>query len=144
MLKKARKHRVYSEDFKREAVAMYEKTNKSLAEICRLLDISCGSTLRDWIVLYGKAKSKRGSMPQTPNKPDKINETSHLIDVPQIAKSDDAARILDLEDEVRQLRRVLSTHAVREYLAELREESWREVTDAETAKEVERRVAKKR
>lgn len=141
-----RKHerRYYSEDFKREAVSMYEKTGKSRAEICRLLDISCGSTLRDWIVLYGKAKSKRGSMPQTPNKPDESNKTGHLIDVTPIAKSDDAARVLDLEEEVRQLRRVLSAHAVREYLAELREESWLEVTDAETAKEVERRVAKKR
>ncbi len=144
MLKKARKHRVYSEDFKREAVAMYEASDKTLPEICRLLDISCESVLNRWRVIYGKAKSKRGSMSQTPNKADKSNEISKLKDISPMAKSDDAARILDLEDEVRQLRRVLSSHAVREYLAELREESWREVTDAETAKEVERRVAKKR
>jgi transposase-like protein len=144
MLKKQRKHRIYSEDFKREAVAMYEASDKTLPEICRLLDISCESVLNRWRVLYGKPKSKRGCMSQTPKKPDNINEMSDLKDVSQVSKSDDAVRILALEDEVRQLRRVLSTHAVREYLAELREESWREVTDVETAKEVERRVAKKR
>ena len=76
MLKKQRKHRIYSEDFKREAVAMYEASDKTLPEICRLLDISCESVLNRWRVLYGKPKSKRGCMSQTPKKPDNINEMS--------------------------------------------------------------------
>jgi len=52
-LKKQPYRRYYSEDFKREAVATYETSGKSRTEICRLLDISCGSLLRDRSVLYG-------------------------------------------------------------------------------------------
>lgn len=48
--------RRYSEDFKREAVSTYEASGKSYAEICRLLDISYGSVLQNWCVLYGSNK----------------------------------------------------------------------------------------
>jgi hypothetical protein len=74
----------------------------------------------------------------------KSNEKSLLKSEVHASKPEDVAKILVLEEEIRHLRQVLGTHAVKEYLAELREESWREVTNAETAKEVERIVAKKR
>ena len=140
MSKKRRRNRIYSEDFKREAVATYEASDKSLAEICRLLDISAVSVLGRWRVLYGSQNPKRDHM-QPAKKHDKaasVNGANHP------SKPEDAAKILALEEENRRLRQVLGTHAVKEYLAELREESWREVTTLETAKEVERRVAKKR
>ena len=140
MSNKLRKHRFYSEDFKREAVAMYENGTKTCAEVCRLLDISAVSVLNRWRVLYGKPSSKRE--PMKPLKQDS-KAASCKRDI-HASKSEDAARILALEEEIRHLRQVLGTHAVKEYLAELREESWREVTNSETAKEVERRVAKKR
>ena len=135
-----RKRRKYSEDFKREAVSMYEISGKSRAEICRLLDISCGSVLKGWHALYGSGNIKRDRMKQT--KPP-AKETICNSDI-QTSKSEDAAKIASLEEEIRHLRQVLGTHAVKEYLAELREESWREMTNPEMAKEVERRVAKKR
>ena len=143
MLKKkkfsATGRRVYSEDFKREAVSLYEASDKSLSQVCKLLDISAISVLNRWCVLYGKKQQQRGSM----KSPKSGKELVPLNSSTQLSKPDDAARVLALEEEVRQLRRVLSTHAVKEYLSELREESWREITDSETAKEVERRVAKK-
>lgn len=135
-----RKKRIYSEDFKREAVATYEASEKSLAEICRLLDISAVSVLRRWCVVYGKQNRKRDHM-QPPKKHDKaasVNGADHR------SNPEDAAKILALEEENRRLRQVLGTHAMKEYLAELREESWRELTNPETAKEVEKHVAKKR
>lgn len=136
--------RVYSEDFKREAVSLYEASDKSMSQVCKLLDISAISLLGKWRVLYGKQHQQRGHMKPPKNNTQTGKELVSLDSPSNISKSDDAARIASLEEENRQLRRVLSTHAVREYLAELREESWREMTDAETAKEVERRVAKKR
>ena len=57
-LKKKLNHRKYSEAFKREAVATYDASGKSWAEICQLLDISCGSLLQNWSVLYF-AKKRR-------------------------------------------------------------------------------------
>ena len=65
------------------------------------------------------------------------------IDI-QPSRPEDAAKIASMEEEIRHLRQALGNHAVKEYLAELREESWREVTNPETAKEVEKMVAKKR
>ena len=140
MLKKVSKKRIYSEDFKREAVATYEASDKSLAEICRLMDISDGSSLRKWCVLYGRQSSKRGRMDQHRPNAKAASQKREL----HPSKPEDALKIASLEEEVRHLRQILGTHAVKEYLAELREESWREVTDAETAREVERIVAKKR
>ena len=144
MLKKQRINRVYSEDFKREAVLMYEVSGKSLLEVCQLLDISAVSVLNRWRVLYGKQQSKRGSM-RLSNKPSFKNDKSDILK-PELhhQKPEDDAKMLALEAENRHLRQVLGTHAVKEYLAELREESWREVTNSATAQEVERRVAKKR
>ena len=60
------------------------------------------------------------------------------------SQSEGSAKILALEEEVRHLRQVLGTHTVKEYLADLREESWRERTNPAIAKEVEKRLAKKR
>ena len=140
MLKQEKKKRVYSEDFKREAVSTYECSSKSIAEICRLMDITNESVLRRWIVLYGKRNSKRDHM-ETLKKDAKSAIFKNSISP---SKSEDVARILALEEEIRHLRQVLGTHAVKEYLAELREESWREMTNSETAKEVEKLVAKKR
>ena len=140
MLERRKRNRVYSEDFKREAVAMYEASDKSLPEICRLLEISSVSVLNRWRMLYGSENSKRVSMKiLNSEKKDTICQR----DVHQ-SKPEDVAKIANLEEEIRHLRQVLGTHAVKEYLAKLREESWREVTDAATAKEVERMVAKKR
>lgn len=140
MLKARKRNRVYSEDFKREAVSTYEASDKSLAEICRLMDITNESILRRWCVLYGKQSNKRDHMQSS--KQD-IKVASRKSEV-QRSKPEDATRILALEEEIRHLRQVLGTHAVKEYLAELREESWREITNADMAKEVERLVAKKR
>ena len=139
-LSKKRVKRSYSEDFKKEAVLTYEASDKSLAEICRLLDITNESILRRWIVLYGKQSSKREPMKSLK----KDTQTASCKSGISPSKPEDAARILALEEEIKHLRQVLGTHAVKEYLAELREESWREVTNSETAKEVERMVAKKR
>lgn len=140
MLKKKRFKRSYSEDFKREAVSTYEGSDKSVAEICRLMDITNESILRRWCVLYGKRNSKRDGM-QSLKKNVKVASCKSEV---QSSKPEDATRILALEEEIRHLRQVLGTHAVKEYLAELREESWREITNSDMAKEVERMVAKKR
>jgi hypothetical protein len=40
-------------------------------------------------------------------------------------------------------KQALGNHAVKDYLAELREESWREISSESGLKEVERRVSKK-
>ena len=137
---KKRVKRSYSEDFKKEAVATYEANDKSLSEICRLMDITNESILRRWCVLYGKPSSKRE--PMQPLKQDSKAASCKREVYP--SKPEDAARILALEEENKHLRQVLGTHAVKEYLAELREESWQEITNSEMAKEVERMVAKKR
>lgn len=146
--KKRKKHRAYSEDFKREAVSTYEASGKSASEICRLLDISSGVLLKQWSVVYGQKHKKRDHMTEQKSHEKtvavKSNEKSLLKGEAHTSKPEDVAKILVLEEEIRHLRQVLGTHAVKEYLAELREESWREVTNAETAKEVERIVAKKR
>ncbi|MFT6213436.1 MAG: transposase-like protein [Alphaproteobacteria bacterium] len=97
-LKKQPRRRHYSEDFKREAVATYEASGKSRTKICRLLDISCGSLLQNWSVLYGSQK---------------------------------------------RLKQALGNHAVKDYLSELREESWREISSESALKEVDKRVSKK-
>ena len=52
-------------------------------------------------------------------------------------------RICELEAEVKHLKQALGNHAVKDYLAELREESWREISSEAALKEVERRVSKK-
>lgn len=140
MSKKRKKNRVYSEDFKREAVSMYENSPKTCEEVFRLMDISAVSVLNRWRVIYGSQKMKRGDMKDLKGR---IKEASFKREV-QLSKSDDAAKIAGLEDEVRHLRQILGTHAVKEYLAKLREESWREITTPETAKEVDKIVAKKR
>ncbi len=75
-LKKRVHRRNYSEDFKREAVATYEVSGKSRSEICRLLDISCGSLLKNWSVVYSSQKRHRKSISMTKNSPksETINE----------------------------------------------------------------------
>ena len=60
-LRKQPHRRYYSENFKREAVATYGASGKSRSEICRLLDISCGSLLKNWSVLYSGQKRHRKS-----------------------------------------------------------------------------------
>lgn len=135
-LKKKPYRRYYSEDFKREAVATYEASGKSRAEICRLLDISCGSLLRDWSVLYGAQKRPRKNnifMTKAPQIPSSSSDE----------KTEEATRIASLEAEVKRLKQALGNHAVKDYLAELREESWREISSEAALKEVERRVSKK-
>ena len=138
-LKKEQHRRNYSDDFKREAVATYEASGKSRAEICKLLDISCGSLLKNWCVLYTGQKSPRksSSMTKKQKKPP-IFETHN-----QPSKSTEALRICELEAEVKRLKQALGNHAVKDFLSELREESWREISSKEALKEVERRVSKK-
>ena len=135
-MKKQARRRHYSEDFKREAVATYEASGKSRAEICRLLDISCGSLLQNWSVLYSGQKRPRKSsitMTKTPKNPsDSSDETT-----------EEATRIVRLEAEVKRLKQALGNHAVKDYLAELREESWREISSESALKEVDKRVSKK-
>jgi transposase-like protein len=60
-LKKQHCRRYYSENFKKEAVATYEESGKSRAEICQSLDISCSSLLKNWSVLYSAQKRPRKS-----------------------------------------------------------------------------------
>ena len=136
-LKKKLYRRYYSEDFKREAVATYEASGKSRVEICRLLDISCGSLLRDWSALYGSEKQPRKSdiiaMIQSQKSPSSSSDENTL----------EATRIASLEAEVKRLKQALGNHAVKDYLAELREQSWREISSEAALKEVERRVSKK-
>lgn len=135
-LKKQPRRRYYSEDFKREAVATYEASGKSRSEICRLLDISCGSLLKEWSVVYSSQKRSRKSISMTknPSKSETINEPE---------KTAEAMRLCELEAEVKRLKQALGNHAVKDFLSELREESWREISSKEALKEVERRVAKK-
>jgi transposase-like protein len=135
-VRKEQYRRNYSEDFKREAVATYEASGKSRAEICRLLDISCGSLLKEWSVLYSDQKRPRKSISMTkkPPKSEIINEPANTLET---------IRICELEAEVKRLKQALGNHAVKDFLAELREESWREISSKEALKEVERRVAKK-
>jgi hypothetical protein len=91
-------------------------------------------------VLYSSQKSPRRSRidmikdTQNPPIPEAINEHSNTTD---------AERISALEEEVKRLKQALVNHAVKDYLAELREESWREISSEVALKEVERRVSKK-
>lgn len=135
-MKKQPHRRNYSEDFKREAVATYEASGKSRSEICRLLDISCGSLLKNWSVVYSSQKRSRKSISMTKNPP-----KSEIINEPE--KTAEAMRICELEEAVKRLKQALGNHAVKDFLSELREESWREISSKEALKEVERRVAKK-
>lgn len=100
MLKVRKRNRVYSEDFKREAVSTYKASDKSVAEICRLMDITNESILRRWCVLYGKQSNKRDHM-QSSQQNTKV--ASHKSEV-QASKPEDVARILALEEEIRHLR----------------------------------------
>jgi len=135
--KKKIRRRNYSEDFKREAVAMYENTNKSYAEICRLLDISCSSLLRQWCVLYGS--NKKALKKEAPMTSDNISTPPHN----SAERSADKERISALEAEVKQLKQALGNQAAKDYLSELREESWREICPSGSAKKVDQLVSKK-
>ena len=137
----AKKNRVrrrnYSEAFKREAVSTYEASSKSYAEICRLLDISCGSLLKQWCVLYGS--NKKALKKEAPMTSDDISPPS--LHSPE--KSADKERISALEAEVKHLRQALGNQAAKDYLAGLREESWREICPSGSAKKVDQLVSKK-
>ena len=135
-MKKQARRRHYSEDFKREAVATYEASGKSRTEICRLLDISCGSLLQNWSMLYGGQKHPRKSSITMVKSP-KISSTSSDENTQEIP------RIASLEAEVKRLKQALGSHAVKDYLSELREESWREISSDAALKEVDKRVSKK-
>ena len=135
-MKKQARGRNYNEDFKRESVATYEAPGKSGSEICRLLDISCGSLLQNWSVLYSGQKPPRKSTIIMTKSP-KISSTS------SDENTQDTTRIASLEAEVKQLKQALGNHAVKDYLAELREESWREISSESALKEVDKRVSKK-
>ena len=106
-----RESRSYSEDFKREVVSTYEASGKSISEICRLLDIASVSTLSRWIVLYGKCKQKNMSMKSEVKK---SAQEHHCNSMHRSERSDDAAKIANLEAEIRHLREILGTNAVRE------------------------------
>ena len=96
--KKRIRRRNYSEAFKREAVSTYEASPKSYAEISRLLDISCGSLLKQWCVLYGS--NKQALKKEAPMTSDNISTPApHSPE-----KSADKERISALEAEVKQLR----------------------------------------
>jgi transposase-like protein len=135
-MKKQARRRHYSEDFKREAVATYEASGKSRSEICRLLDISCGSLLQNWSMLYsGQKRTRKSTIIMT--KSPKISATS------SDENTQETTRIASLEAEVKRLKQTLGNHAVKDYLAELREESWREISSESALKEVDKRVSKK-
>ena len=139
-LKKQLHRRNYSDDFKREAVATYEASGKSRAEICKLLDISCGSLLKNWCVLYtGKKRHRKSNIAMI--KETRSSSTSETMTKP--ANTAESLRICELEAEVKRLKQALGNHAVKDFLSELREESWREISSKEALKEVERRVSKK-
>ena len=138
-MSRTKKKKYYSENFKREAVLTYESSEKSAAEICRLLDISCGSLLRKWCMIYGKQEGKDTS--SQGNKLKKDNKIS--ADDISAQHERDASRIADLEGEVKRLRQALGNHAAKDYLATLREESWRELSAPQTLQAVEKLVAKK-
>ncbi|MFT6072066.1 MAG: hypothetical protein ACJARD_001490 [Alphaproteobacteria bacterium] len=55
----------------------------------------------------------------------------------------EATRIARLEAEVKRLKQALGNHAVKDYLSELREESWREISSESALKEVDKRISKK-
>ena len=138
--KKSVNRRRYSEDFKREAVAMYETTGKSYSEICRLLDISYGSVLQNWCVLYGSGTSNKKALKRTaPMASDDISTATSFP--PETAKDKD--RISVLEVEVKQLKQALGNQAAKDYLSSLREESWREICPSGSAKKVDQLVSKK-
>ena len=135
--KKRARRRNYSEAFKREAVSTYEASGKSYAEICRLLDITYGSLLRDWCVLYGS--NKKALRKEAPMTSDNIfTPAPHSPE-----NSADKERISSLEAEVKQLRHALGNQAAKDYLAGLREESWREICPSGSAKKVDQLVSKK-
>jgi transposase-like protein len=124
-LRKVRKQvhrRNYSEEFKREAVSSYEASGKSRSEICRLLDISSGSLLKNWSMLYSEKKRPRKSRIVMIKDP-KNSPISEAMN--EHAAPSEATRICELEAEVKRLKQALGNHAVKDYLAELREESWR-------------------
>ena len=135
--KKRVRRRNYSEAFKREAVSTYEASPKSYAEISRLLDISCGSLLKQWCVLYGS--NKKALKKEAPMTSDNISTSA--LHSPE--RSSDQERILALEAEVKQLRQALGNQAAKDYLAGLREESWREICPSGSAKKVDQLVSKK-
>lgn len=106
-VKKKLRRRNYSEAFKREAVSTYETSSKSYAEISRLLDISCGSLLKQWCVLYGS--NKKALKKEAPMTSDDISPLS--LHSPE--KSVDKERISALEVEVKQLRQALGNQAAK-------------------------------
>jgi hypothetical protein len=104
------------------------------------LDISCGSLLKNWCVLYTGQKRRRKSNIAMINDT-KSSSTSETIT--NSANTAEALRICELEAEVKRLKQALGNHAVKDFLSEFREESWREISSKEALKEVERRVSKK-
>jgi transposase-like protein len=149
--------RRYNEEFKREAVLMQEASGKSCREICQLLEISCEGLLYHWSLKYGTKKRSVSGI-KTVRKESFMAKSSDdmLIKMAnsgeftavRIVKSDESAReekaeLLRLKSENKRLKQALSNHAVKEFLAELREESWREISSAEAVAEVDKRVSKK-
>jgi hypothetical protein len=104
------------------------------------LGISCGSLLKNWSVLYsGQKRHQKSNIAMI--KDTKSSSTSETIT--KLSNSTEAVRICELEAEVKRLKQTLGNHAVKDFLSELREESWREISSDAALKEVERRVAKK-
>lgn len=135
-LKQEPHRRYYSEDFKREGVVTYEVSDKSRAEICRLLDISCSSLLQKWSLLYGKQRHpQKSNISMTKDKKTPASSSGD--------KTEEISRIANLEAEVKRLKKALGNHSVKDYLSELREEIWREISSEAALNEVERRVSKK-
>jgi transposase-like protein len=149
--------RRYSEEFKKEAVLMHEASGKSRREICGLLEISCEGLLYDWSLKYG-TKKRSVSGVKTVRKESFMVKSSDDMSIKmansgkstavKIVESDETAQegraeLLRLKAENKRLKQALSNHAVKEFLAELREESWREISSLEAVAEVERRVSKK-
>ena len=136
-VKRRMRRRNYSEAFKKDAVSTYEASDKSYSEICKLLDISCGSILKRWCVLYGwhkKALNRTQSMAANHIS----SPSSHSPERVQ-----DKERITVLEAEVKKLKQALGTHAAKEYLSDLREASWQEISPSGSAKKVDHLVSKK-
>ena len=159
-VKKAEKQivrRRYNEEFKKEAVLMHEASGKSRREICQLLEISCKGLLYHWSLKYGtkrrcvdskKPVRKESFMAKSSyDKSIKMAKSDASMAI-KIVESDESAReekaeLLRLKAENKRLKQALSNHAVKEFLAELREESWREISSAEAVAEVDKRVSKK-
>ena len=93
--------------------------------------------MKQWCVLYGL--NKKALKKEAPMTSDDISTSA----THSPTRSADKERISALEAEVKQLKKALGNQAAKDYLAGLREESWREICPSGSAKKVDQLVSKK-